>query len=54
MSPSECSMAISAAWHTCLGVPPMHATRAPAAIELATPTSAWQPPSAAEMVAPRL
>ena len=47
-------MAISAAWKACAGVPPSASQSAAAAIALDTPTSAWQPPIAAEMVAPFL
>ena len=51
MSPSECSMPISAAIATCEGEPPITSARPAAAIEQATPTSPWQPTSAPEMEA---
>ena len=44
-------MPISAAFSTCSLVPPSTAASAPAAMEQATPTSPWQPISAAEMEA---
>ena len=46
VSPRLCSMAISAAFSACAGVPPMTSASAPAAIEQAEPTSPWQPTSA--------
>src|SRR6185436_9485850 len=51
VSPRLCSIPISAAFSTCSLVPPSAATRPPAAIEQATPTSPWQPTSAPEMEA---
>ena len=47
-------MAISAATRTCSGVPPNNSVSAPAAMAEETPISAWQPPMAADMVAPFL
>ncbi|KAG1377080.1 hypothetical protein G6F59_018209 [Rhizopus arrhizus] len=44
-------MPISAAFSIWLGLPPSAATRPPAAIEQATPTSPWQPTSAPEIEA---
>ena len=44
-------MAISAAFSTCSGVPPMTSARPAAAIDDAEPTSPWQPTSAPEMEA---
>src|SRR5690606_10657866 len=52
--PRWCSMAISAAMSTCSGLPPISSVRAAAAMAEDTPISAWQPPMAAEMVAPFL
>lgn len=52
--PKLCSIPISALWSICSTVPPIQAANPAAAIEEATPTSAIQPPSAAEIVAPRL
>lgn len=49
--PRLCSMPISAAFSICPGLPPSAATRPPAAIEQATPTSPWQPTSAPEIEA---
>ena len=49
--PRLCSMPISAAMHTCSGVPPMISVSPAAAIEQATPTSPWQPTSAPLMEA---
>ena len=42
-------MAISAAFSTCSGMPPITSHRPAAAIEHADPTSPWQPTSAPEM-----
>ena len=47
--PSECSIAISAAFSTCCGVPPRACARPAAAIAEADPTSPWQPTSAPAM-----
>ena len=44
--PRLCSMAISAAFSTCAGVPPSASVSPAAAIEQAEPTSPWQPTSA--------
>jgi hypothetical protein len=52
--PEVGSIAISAAFSTCRGVPPSTAHSPPAAIAQAEPTSAWHPPSAPEMDALRL
>lgn len=52
--PRLCSIAVSAACSITSGLPPMHAAKAPAAIEQLVPTSAMHPPSAALIVAPRL
>jgi hypothetical protein len=41
-----CSIAISAAFSTCAGLPPWTSASPPAAIEQAEPTSPWQPTSA--------
>ena len=49
--PRLCSMAISAAFSTCSGVPPRTSVRPAAAMEQAEPTSPWQPTSAPEMEA---
>ena len=49
--PRLCSMAISAACSTWALVPFRAATRPPAAMLQATPTSPWQPTSAPEMLA---
>ena len=49
--PRLCSMAISAAYSTCSGVPPSASQSAAAAIAVAAPTSPWQPTSAPEMLA---
>ena len=49
VSPSECSIAISAAFSTCCGVPPSAWARPAAAIAEADPTSPWQPTSAPAM-----
>ena len=49
--PRLCSMPISAAFSTCSLLPPSTAHKPPAAIEQATPTSPWQPTSAAEIEA---
>ncbi|CAH0305150.1 hypothetical protein SRABI26_04669 [Arthrobacter sp. Bi26] len=49
--PRLCSIAISAAFSTCWGVPPMTSARPAAAIEDAEPTSPWQPTSAPEIEA---
>ena len=51
VKPRWCSIAISAAIKTCPGLPPEISVKAAAAIADDTPTSAWQPPMAAEMVA---
>ena len=45
------AMPISAAMHTCAGLPPSSSARPAAAMEQATPTSPWQPTSAPEMEA---
>lgn len=47
--PRLCSMAISAAMHTCAGLAPNSSARPAAAIEHATPTSPRQPTSAPEI-----
>ena len=47
-------MAISAAISTCSGEPPSVWARPEAAMALETPISAWQPPMAADSVAPFL
>ena len=47
----ESNMAISAAISTCLSVPPITSVNPPAAIAEETPISAWQPPTAPEIVA---
>src|ERR1700761_7947355 len=52
--PRWCSMAISAAIMAWRWLPPTHSVRAAAAMAELTPISAWQPPIAAEMVAPFL
>ncbi len=49
--PRLCSIAISAAFSTCSGVPPSTSASPPAAIEQAEPTSPWQPTSAPEIEA---
>ena len=49
VKPKLCSIAISAAIHTCTGVPPKISVKPAAAIEHATPTSPWQPTSAPEI-----
>ena len=49
VSPSECSIAISAAFSTCCGVPPRACASPAAAIAEADPTSPWQPTSAPAM-----
>ena len=46
--------AVDAAVRDCRGVPPMSSTAAEAAIADATPTSAWQPPTAPATVALRM
>src|SRR5690606_10074073 len=47
--PRLCSMAISAAFSTWLGVPPSTSVNPAAAIEHADPTSPWHPTSAPEI-----
>ncbi len=49
--PSRFFSAIASAWADCSACPPISATRAAAAMPLAVPTSAWQPPAAPEMTA---
>ena len=49
--PRMLTMAKEAASMHCLGVPPKSSTAADAAMALAEPTSAWQPPSAPAVVA---
>ncbi len=49
VSPRWCSIAISAAFSICSGVPPRTAVSPAAAIAQALPTSAWQPASAPEI-----
>ena len=44
--PRLCSIAISAAFSTCAGLPPSTSASPAAAIEQADPTSPWQPTSA--------
>jgi hypothetical protein len=47
--PRLCSTAISAAFSTCSGEPPITSASPAAAIEQAEPTSPWQPTSAPEI-----
>ena len=49
VSPRLCSIAISAAFSTCSGVPPRISASPAAAIDAAEPTSPWQPTSAPEI-----
>ena len=51
VKPRLCSIAISAAYSICCGLPPNSWLAATAAITQALPTSPWQPTSAPEMEA---
>ncbi|MDI2037365.1 hypothetical protein PJL15_04513 [Paenarthrobacter nitroguajacolicus] len=49
VNPRLCSIAISAAFSTCPGEPPITSANPAAAIDDAEPTSPWQPTSAPEI-----
>ena len=49
--PSRFFIAMAIAWAHCSGLPPASSTAAAAAMALAAPTSAWQPPAAPEIIA---